>query len=338
MVSSSAFPRLIRRLLLALLIAPPAVGVAWGGDGHTAITEAAVELLPGDFPPFVKTPAARARLSYLADEPDRWRNLELAPMGQLNKPDHYLDVDLLALYELDPKAMPPFRYDYITAIELYKAKHPEKDFGYNPAKDADKSKEYPGFAPYRICELYVQLKSSWRTLNTYEKHRAAVNEETQGIARENIVYLMGLLSHYVGDMSQPLHATKHFNGWVGENPKAYTTDRGIHALIDDGVIDTARIDCGGLMKHAPTRRTVDEKRLFDEVMAYILDTFAQVEPLYELEQRGAFKKGSPHFAEGVMFLEQRMAAGAVMLAALWDSASRDAGIDEYRERALRKKP
>ena len=31
-----------------------------------------------------------------------------------------------------------------------------------------------------------------------------------------------------------MHTTKHFNGWVGENPKGYTTKPTIHSWIDGG--------------------------------------------------------------------------------------------------------
>ena len=51
-------------------------------------------------------------------------------------------------------------------------------------------------------------------------------------AQANVIYRMGILSHFVGDASQPLHTTKHYNGWVGNNPKQYTTRRSFHSWID----------------------------------------------------------------------------------------------------------
>ena len=41
---------------------------------------------------------------------------------------------------------------------------------------------------------------------------------------------MGVMGHYVGDCAQPLHTTKHHNGWVGENPHGYTTWPGLHKV------------------------------------------------------------------------------------------------------------
>ena len=53
-------------------------------------------------------------------------------------------------------------------------------------------------------------------------------------AQANVVYRMGILSHFVGDAAQPLHTTEHFNGWTGENPKGYTTSRRFHSWVDGG--------------------------------------------------------------------------------------------------------
>ncbi|MCP4591090.1 MAG: hypothetical protein GY842_10120, partial [bacterium] len=96
--------RLASMLLVVLVSAAPAVG--WGERGHVAITQAAVELLDAGFPEFVKTDAARARLAYLSVEPDRWRNLNLAPMGHINKPEHYCGIEALGLYGLPPETLP----------------------------------------------------------------------------------------------------------------------------------------------------------------------------------------------------------------------------------------
>ena len=42
-------------------------------------------------------------------------------------------------------------------------------------------------------------------------------------AQADFIYVMGVMGHYVGDGSQPLHTTMYFNGWVGDNPNGYTT-------------------------------------------------------------------------------------------------------------------
>ena len=42
-----------------------------------------------------------------------------------------------------------------------------------------------------------------------------------------LLRLAGFLAHYVGDASQPLHTTRHYDGYEG--------DRGVHARIERAV-------------------------------------------------------------------------------------------------------
>ncbi|MCH7702142.1 MAG: hypothetical protein IID37_10685, partial [Planctomycetes bacterium] len=95
---------------------------AWDETGHTIVTELAVRLMPADMPAFLRTPEHAARLNYLATEPDRWRNTRLAPMGHVNKPEHYFDIDLLDQYELTTDTLPRYGGDFIAAMAVYKAK------------------------------------------------------------------------------------------------------------------------------------------------------------------------------------------------------------------------
>lgn len=324
-------------LLAAVLVGGPRVG-AWDERGHAIVVEAAVRRLPKEMPDFVRAPEAMNRLRYLSSEPDRWRNLKLAPMGSLNKPDHYFDVEFLKLYDLTPQSLPAYRYEFIAQMAVYKAQHPDKDYQYDASKDRDHSKEWPGFAPYRICEMFVQLKSSWRTFNTYQKYRDKCAPGELEACRDNIVYLMGIMSHYVADLAQPLHTTKHYDGWVGPNPHGYMARRGtLHKLIDGGVIRAADITSGDLPA-GPMLPKLDEKRLFAWVMACMMQTHARMEPTYALEKKGAFDPQSPHFGEGTDFIKQCLGWGGAELAVLWEAAWRDAGIDSFREARLKARP
>ncbi|MBI2364803.1 MAG: hypothetical protein HYV01_07345 [Deltaproteobacteria bacterium] len=48
----------------------------------------------------------------------------------------------------------------------------------------------------------------------------------------NILYYAGVLGHYVGDGSQPLHTTSHHHGRIGGNPKDYAMDEGLHRRFE----------------------------------------------------------------------------------------------------------
>ena len=320
---------------LSAVWAPVASG--WDEAGHIMVVDAARARLPDDLPGFLMTSTAQARLRFLGAEPDRWRNVRLAPMGMINSPDHYFDVELLSLYDLKPETLPPYRYDFLAHMAAYKALHPDKDYGYDPAHDPQHDHQWPGFAPYRVCEVYMQLKSSWRTLNTYEKYSELAAPGEIETCRENIIYLMGIMSHYVADLAQPLHTTVHYDGWTGPNPNGYVTDHGyIHKLMDGGVIELAGLTAADLPGKAAFPK-IDDQRLFEQVMAYVVEANGHVEEVYSLDKRGAFKPSSPEFSEGVGLVRTQLDTAAAMLAALWESAYRDAGIDSYRENVFKTK-
>lgn len=318
-------------ILTVVVFGPVRSACAWDEPGHSIVVDVALDRLPMDFPAFVKSEAARARLRFLASAPDRWRNVKLAPMGHINNPDHYFDLEWLASYGLTPETLPRYRNDLIAHIAAYKAAHPEQDYPYEPTHDPQNCKRWPGFGPYRVCEMYVRLRSSWRTLNTYAKYRHLAAPGELEACRDDVLHQMAVLSHYVADLAQPLHTTVHYDGWTGPNPKGYITRRGyIHRIMDTTLIAEAGITAADLPADMPLPR-IDRERLFEQVVAYVVESNSHVEELYALEKQGALQPGGEQFARGCRFVKQRLAAAAAMLAALWESAYRDAGTDTYRE-------
>src|SRR5438876_9694990 len=85
------------------------VALAWDYEGHRAVNQLALASLPANFPAFVKTPEAQERVAFLAGEADRWRNSPDLPLKHLNEPDHYIDLEELAQYDLKPEMLPVFR-------------------------------------------------------------------------------------------------------------------------------------------------------------------------------------------------------------------------------------
>ncbi|HUU84385.1 MAG TPA: hypothetical protein VM243_12850 [Phycisphaerae bacterium] len=327
-----------------IVIAAAAAGVvlacsqttrAWDEAGHSIVIDAALARLPDGQPAVLETEAARARLRFHASTPDRWRNVRLAPMGHINSPDHYFDVEWLACYGLTPETLPRYRNDFISHIVAFKAAHPDQDCAYEPDSDPQSSRRWPGFGPYRVCEMYVRLRSSWCTLNTYTKYAHLTAPGELEACRDDVLRQMGVLSHYVADLAQPLHTTVHYNGWIGDNPKGYTSDRGIHRLIDATVIAEAAMTAAHLPADVELPR-IDRERLFEQVVAYVVESHSHVEELYALEKRQAFLAGGAEHARGCEFVKRRLARAAAMLAALWESAYRDAGTDTYREEVFQR--
>lgn len=207
-------------------VAPPTL--AWNAHGHRTITVLAVEGMPQDAPAWLRDPQYLKMIAEQSSEPDRWRGTRIPPLGHENGPDHYLDVELLEEFGLTLQTLPPYRYDFLRAMAIAKHEHPEKVTPYDLADDDQRQYEWPGFAAHSITEHYAKLVSSfntWRVLDAIVRDRPQEQEQRKHqveLARVNVIYHMGVLSHFVGDMAQPLHATKHHHGWVGDNPNGYT--------------------------------------------------------------------------------------------------------------------
>ena len=324
-------------ILTAGLVAGATVLHAWDYAGHRMINELALTTLPADFPAFVHEPANAERIAFLAGEPDRWRNTPDLPIKHHNGPDHYLDVEQLALAGLDGTAVSDLRYEFARQFAAGRAAHAGNFRAIDPAKNADRTQEWPGFAPWAITEYYGKLKSAFSYLKCYQE---AGTEEEISNAKANILYVMGVMGHYVGDGAQPLHTTMHHHGWEGENPHGYSNWRGLHAWIDGGYIAKAGITAREIQV-APAQAlltaasTDGRDPVFVAVLHYFLAQNAQVEPLYMLEQTGQFKVANiGQSPEGRAFIAQQLRQGAEMLGTLWLTAWREAGPDDYLARQL----
>src|ERR1700685_2781905 len=194
---------------------------AWDYEAHHAINELALASLPRDFGGFELTPALKNRIAFLAGEPDRWRNVSDLPLKHSNGPDHYIDLEDLKLFGLTPETLPIMRYDFAADIALARAAHPEKFPAIDPVKDDDHTRELDGFLPWAITEYSEKLKSCFGRLKTLDQYGGTPEEIAN--AQADAVYIMGVMGHFVGDGSQPLHTSKYFNGWdQNDNPQGYT--------------------------------------------------------------------------------------------------------------------
>jgi hypothetical protein len=310
---------------------------AWDYEGHHAVNELALASLPSDFG-IPLTPALQDRIEFLAGEPDRWRNTSDLPLKHVNGPDHYFDLEDLKLCGLTPETLPVMRYDFVADLARARAEHPERFPPIDPAKDADHTRELDGFLPWAITEYYEKLKSDFSVLKAFQTHGGTPEEIAN--AQADIVYVMGVMGHFVGDGSQPLHTTKYFNGWdPGDNPKGYTTRPTFHAWIDGGYFRKV----GGIkvqllidkIQPAECIANADEPDgMFHDVMAYLVEQNKFVEPLYEMDKNGQLTGEGDKGMEAVPFLENQLVKAGQMLGNIWYTAWLDAPEDTYLERQL----
>ena len=279
-----------RRFVVALLSAALAVPSlrAWDAEGHKIVNQLALASLPADFPAFVREAAAAERIAFLANVPDRWRNVD-------------------------------------------------------PAKNTDHTREWPGFAPWAITEYYHKLRSAFAYLKAYQEVGGTPEEIAN--SRADVIYIMGVMGHYIGDGAQPLHTTMHFNGWSGANPNGYSTWPGLHSWIDGGFALKARIRAADLLSRvtraeplAQPARTDGRDPFFVTAMDYLLAQHALVEPLYQLEKSGKLGHGEqPITDEARALIEGQFLKGGNMLARVWLTAWRTAPVDTYLRTQLGKR-
>lgn len=313
---------------------------AWDYEGHRAINELALASLPADFGGFKLTPVKKNRIAFLGGEPDRWRNVTNVPLKHVNGPDHYIDLEDLKWYGLTPDTLPLMRYDMVAIIARERAAHPEKFPPIDPAKNADHTRELSGFLPWAITENYEKLKSEFGYLKAFQKYGGTPEEIAN--AEANIIYVMGVMGHYVGDATQPLHTTMHFNGWVGDNPHGYTTNRTFHQWIDGGYFhQTGGINVGKLAgKIHPAERIKNAGQpdgMFRDAVSYIVEQNKLVGPLYELDKEGKLTGEGDKGLEGRAFLDGQLVKAGQMLGDIWYTAWLEAPEDQYLQRQLQER-
>ena len=312
------FPRIFVAALAALIGSSAALR-AWDYEGHRLVNELALASLPADYPQFVHEPAAAERVAFLAGEPDRWRNVADLPIKHYNGIDHYIDLEQVPAAGLDYATLPSLRYEFATRFAAGRAAHPAAFPAFDETKNADHSREWCGFLPWAITEYFGKLKSAFSYLKTFQELGTPAEIAN---AQADVIYVMGVMGHYVGDGSQPLHTTIHHNGWVGENPQHYTTWPGIHAWVDGGFIAKAGVNVAELAPRvtpaqpvALAARADGRDPMFATVMNYLLAQNTFVEPLYQLEKAGKLGHGEqPVTPEARDFIDTQLVKGGEMLA------------------------
>jgi hypothetical protein len=319
----------------ALLAGFTLTAKAWDYEGHRIVNQLALAGLPADFPAFVRTPAAAERIAFLAGEPDRWRNNGDLPIKHFNGLDHYINWDQLAAAGLDPATVSPLRYEFTLQFAAGRAAHADKLPAIVAEKNADHVQEWPGFLPWSITEYYGKLRAAFSYLKVFRADGGTPEEIAD--AEANIIYLMGVMGHYVGDGAQPLHVTVHHNGWTGDNPHGYSTWPKLHAWIDGGFIAKAGITEAGLAGRArpahvlfPLGATSPRDPMFDAVMAYLATQNGRVDELYQIDKaRGFSTEPSAAAASGRAFIEEQLLRGGEMLSAIWLTAWTDTTPDPF---------
>jgi hypothetical protein len=286
--------RQILFLLAFTVLSAPAF--AWGSKGHEMQARAAMRVLPAEMPAFFRD--AVEEIAFLCTEPDRWRTSEQPALTETAGVNHTFK------WELAPRPLPPNRHVFL--IQLAKQGKLEA----NSVRDF-------GTAPYAIQEWAEMLTAAfrrWREMpetTPAERLRKRVHERS-------IVFMAGILAHWVTDSSQPMHTSIHVHGWhpSAPNPHKYTGEN-LHARFETTYV-------GRAITPASVEALVDpEVRLLSdwlrEAETYIAANNLHVEQIYIWDKESPFGRGGENKAAQA-FTAARLADGARMLRDVWYTA------------------
>ena len=275
-----------------LLLAAAATGPAraWFTPGHAMVTRAAIARLPQSLPAFFRDGAWA--VGEASVDPDVMKNRGTPEVRAVEEPEHFIDWELLG-----GTPLPATRWDYLAL--LHERKIPAQQIG---------------TLPYAVSEYLERLTLA------FAEHRRW--PEDPYIGQRALLYA-GYLSHYAGDMVQPLHTSIHHDGRALPDNSSPRT--GIHQLVD-GLFEKAPIDPAAVTRDLPVRELTDP---WAAILAEMTASHALVDRVYALEpQLTQAGETGQYAAPVVAFTEERFRATAAFLASLFYTAwQRSAAVE-----------
>ncbi len=291
------------------IVACGSPALAWGTKGHTMINHLAAQGFSGQMPAFLTTSSAIYEVAFLGPELDDLKDAG-ASWDADNDTGHYVDLlddgSIAGAVRLD--SMPDDREAYDTALR---------------AAGTDQYKQ--GYLPYALLDGWQQLRKDfayWRVDDYAATHAPTAAARTAAQHNRDLEQILtvrdlGVWGHFVGDASQPLHVTVHFNGWGNyPNPNGYTQSKSTHSMFESDFVDkyVQETQVAALMKStsslpAPTA-LLSQQSVMSVIASYLRASNQTVTQLYDIEKAGGFASGSQ---QAVTFTASRLAAGATEL-------------------------
>jgi hypothetical protein len=261
----------------------PSRAFAWGAAVHRHIMARAIELLPPELKPFFLQHKEEMVLRVI--DPDLFRVL-----GWEEDPNHFVNFGAKELGEYPFKELPR---EYGAAIEK---------FGMATLKRN-------GLLPWRQQEEFGNLR------------RAFEGFSRETYAPGNAVLFAAVMSHYIQDAHQPLHASVNYDGQL-------TGNTGIHSRFESALFE--RFQSQLTIRPAPPSPILNAR---DAAFDALLASYQLADPIFEADQ--AAKQGKDTYDDEYFerlftkvrpILERRlgdaMTATAGLIMGAWEQAGR----------------
>jgi hypothetical protein len=266
-----------------IALAAPQPAVAWGTAAHRHIMARAIDLLPAELKPFFVQHKDEVVMRVV--DPDLFRVL-----GWEEDPNHFVNFGAKELGEYPFKELPR---EYGAAIEKFGLATLRRN----------------GLLPWRQQEEFGNLRRAFE----------GFTRETYGVG--NTVLFAAVMSHYIQDAHQPLHASANYDGQM-------TGNTGIHARFETALFE--RFQSRLTIRPAPPAPIVNSR---DAAFDALLSSYKQVDSILKADDEA--KKGKETYDDEYYerlfttvrpILEQRLGeaitATAGLIMGAWEQAGR----------------
>jgi hypothetical protein len=247
----------------------------WGVRGHQSANRAAVRGLPADGPAFLKD--YEDWIAKTGPLPDSWRGASEPYSKIFEDPNHGWFKEQFAFMT----AIPRSRYEFVLRLYDEYLRIREKD----PDRAALTNVRWTGTLPYAAMENYDRMKSAMRAYRALSANSSPESQKDAKYLAQDIAFYMGWLGHYTADGAQPLHDSIHHDGWLGPNPKQYTTDPRVHGRFETAFVDLIQLTDADLTPLMEKPKMLADP--FAAILAHLDDAHTHVEEVYVLDKAGA---------------------------------------------------
>ena len=163
-------------------------------------------------------------LGHLANVPDIvWRNQGEA-VEKVNAPTHFLDMEYVSP-EMTFATLPRTPAAALTRMKALCAA-PPKGYVCAAKEGASPDESSAGTAPWRAGQLYRMTVENLKA--------ASVDAKSNDAAIDRAFVAAGIMSHFIGDLGNPYHATSAYDGWE-------SGQGGIHSYFESAVVSSYRL-------------------------------------------------------------------------------------------------
>ncbi len=266
-----------------IALAAPQPAVAWGTAAHRHIMARAIDLLPAELKPFFVQHKDEVVMRVV--DPDLFRVL-----GWEEDPNHFVNFGAKELGEYPFQELPR---EYGAAIEKFGLATLRRN----------------GLLPWRQQEEFGNLRRAFE----------GFTRETYAVG--NAVLFAAVMSHYIQDAHQPLHASANYDGQM-------TGNTGIHARFETALFE--RFQSRLTIRPAPPAPILNSR---DAAFDALLSSYKQVDSILKADDEA--KKGKETYDDEYFerlfttvrpVLEQRLGeaitATAGLIMGAWEQAGR----------------